>query len=1038
MLSVFPAINGLAFSFSYDGLSYNTTGSKTVEVARNYSSNIKGDITVPSEVSYNNKTYTVTEVGNYAFGWCDKLTSITLPNTITRMGYEVFISCTGLTSFTMPNSVVTIGASMFESCVNLKNVTLSDNLNSLTANLFHNCGLLSEITIPEKVSTIRINAFANCTSLTQVTIPDGVTEINETVFANDSNLTSVTIGSKVAILGSGVFSNCPKLKNVTFNSLDNLKSLGSSAFNGCKSLVSIVLPNSLTTLDVGTFYNCTSLESITLPNSLTKINTNFYNNEEAFGNCVSLKTVELPATLQSIGGFYNCTSLTDITFPDGLVSIYGFRNCTALKALSIPASVTLIYGNTFDGCTGVETATVDSDNKKYDSRDNCNCIIETATNGVIFACKNSVIPNSVNSIFSFGGNQELTVHIPSSVSYIANGAFRYCGGIVVEDGNATYDSRDNCNAVIETAKNTIISGCVNTTIPSSVTSIGASAFYKVPNLKTISIPNSVTSIDNSAFASCADLVDIKLPDSLVSIGDYSFYSCTGLTDITIPNSVITVGNGMFEGCTNLASIKLSDNLRLVGEYMFSNCSSLTNVTLPATVKSIRDGAFRYCSALQSINIPDAVRYIGDQAFYDCVSMQDLTLPDSVFYIGGSAFKRGSINSDEEIKVYTKRGTPTLLAYWQGGSEYLGYNEELAAYEIGTGVKLIAPTVTVEKVTSTAIRMKINNYYPEYRYCQNNNVLNVTDSVLTLTGLKPGTYYYCNSQSYKDVEEALIVRDDTVKFGMSFEFTTDDEISLTAQNPKVVSEGNAVVSAITNLDDAETNVGFEWRRTDWTDDFQSNEGKAYLFAGTMEGYIRRMNTNYMWKYRPFYESNSGTRYYGEWVGIDPTNTSYFEPSIHTYDNVTVDGNSVTLNGYVQCGSDNITSQGFAYWPNNGNGAKGLAKLTPIVPDDAQTITAKASSNSPIMKAELTGLAYNTEYSYVAFVTTSDGDTFYGEEQTFTTTGEATGIINVESGEVNAENVPTAIFDLNGRRLGQMQHGLNIVRYSNGTTKKILVK
>ena len=117
------------------------------------------------------------------------------------------------------------------------------------------------------------------------------------------------------------------------------------------------------------------------------------------------------------------------------------------------------------------------------------------------------------------------------------------------------------------------------------------------------------------------------------------------------------------------------------------------------------------------------------------------------------------------------------------------------------------------------------------------------------------------------------------------------IVLKAQIPKVVFEGNVIVAAETNVDSTEENLGFEWRRTDWTDDFPSNTGIAYLYEGTMEGYIRNLNTDKLWKFRPYYLSDSGTYYYGDWMGLDPTNTSYFEPTVHTYAKIEVEGNIV---------------------------------------------------------------------------------------------------------------------------------------------------
>ena len=128
--------------------------------------------------------------------------------------------------------------------------------------------------------------------------------------------------------------------------------------------------------------------------------------------------------------------------------------------------------------------------------------------------------------------------------------------MVVESSNSVYDSRDNCNAIIETATNWLIQGCKNTIIPNSVTGIVSGAFYNCIGLTSIVIPESVTSIVGGAFSGCTGLTSIEIPESVTSIGDHAFYNCTGLTSITIPSSVKYIGGYAFAGCTSLTSIYL--------------------------------------------------------------------------------------------------------------------------------------------------------------------------------------------------------------------------------------------------------------------------------------------------------------------------------------------------------------------------------------------------------------------------------------------------------------------------------------------------
>ena len=156
------------------------------------------------------------------------------------------------------------------------------------------------------------------------------------------------------------------------------------------------------------------------------------------------------------------------------------------------------------------------------------------------------LPNSVTSI----GN-------PNSVTSIGNSAFGGCSGlekITVDGGNKRYDSRDNCNSIIETGTNTLIVGCKNSVIPNSVTSIGDGAFYGCSGLTELTLPKSVKSIGDSAFYGCTGLTELTLPNSVKSIGDSAFYGCSGMTELTLPNSVARIDGLAFGGCTGLEKI----------------------------------------------------------------------------------------------------------------------------------------------------------------------------------------------------------------------------------------------------------------------------------------------------------------------------------------------------------------------------------------------------------------------------------------------------------------------------------------------------
>lgn len=512
-----------------------------------------------------------------AFGSCEGITKLNLPDSITQIDDAAFIYCSKLAEINIPAGVTEIGSNCFDGCESLKKIDIPDGVKSIGHNAFAGCKSLEEITIPEGVTSIDFYAFLDCVNLEKVKIPESIKEISYRAFYNCTNLKSINLPRGISDIGFEALDGTA-LYNDKLNWENGVLYVDSTLISAEKSIDGAYEIKQGTTLVASAAFNeCYGLTSVTFPAGVT-------------GLCE--------------GAFLRCDGLSAVRLPDGLISIgdSAFSHCTGLMDVSIPDSVTYLGYGAFED-SGIYNAFNFDGNVFYID----NALIRASENlSGKYAIKEGT---TAIAEAAFANARELTdVVVPNSIKVIARRTFDECVSlrkVVLSDGLKEIGDRAFFNCCKLT----------DLTIPSSVTEIGTVAFYSTA-LERVDLPQNLTVISHGLFEN-SSLKEINIPETVTYIG-FEAFADSELKSVYIPASVEKIEDSAFGDCNSLEKITVSpENRNYTGDgsgalftkdmrtlIMLPDGTTITEYTIPNGVYTVYPWAIN--GRVEVVNVPASV------------------------------------------------------------------------------------------------------------------------------------------------------------------------------------------------------------------------------------------------------------------------------------------------------------------------------------------------------------------------------------------------------------------------------------------------
>lgn len=996
-------------TFTLDGIIYETNDDDvSVTVTGLADGNkLNGIVIIPEEVSYRTHSYKVTQINNgdcsiknaseikevtlpgtikengWAFYNCTKLQKVKLNEGITQISLAMFAGCTALHSISLPKSLQSINNYAFQDCEKLKTLSHLDSLISLGNNVFEGCKALSNIELPKSLHSIGTECFKGCINLKSVSIDqdnpyfstDGKAIFNKkgTKLITAISLSNYIVPSTVETLAEFCFAGNEALTSLTLH--DGVRYIGRYSFQGCSNLTYIRLPEEMKTMEHGLFYDCAKLSSINIPSSITSIG------EEAFTGCSSLQSITLPKSLSNIStksGFSQCASLKSILIEEGnthfttdSTALYNITKDTlicfpgGITEYTIPQNVKCIRSYAFSNCDTLR-------NIQFEDGISDLCIESCAFEW----CKNLdkvIILKGIKYIhvqwnaFYCAHIHELVIPQIADKGYFEDINLNFCS----VDYLYTYPSvRDYIK------------------LGRSTTFISLECPYTPSN-----IVNGSRSISFDLQTNKYWKDELETPiDSLHPIVKINSYY---VDDIIRANK---------EGRYIYRNIKPSNDYNIT----INTCNQAEQVV---NTYKVRLRTSDYVS-LRNLKHYNTRITLSIQLNID----PNIEVPEKCGIECNGKFYKTEYN-DKVQSVTIKDLWPGQMyeIYYKEPSYQTTYSEYTTYPPINTYIDDITPTTYTLRGSLQDKDEDLN--VVEEGFTFDGSTISEHSNAVLVTGCEPNSTIKTTAQYAVAVKKG----NETRLYAKNFynDQLKHPEITLqTIKKAKAISNTVALICAETNIDERETNVGFEWRRYDAPELVPSSEANCPIIDSTMTGALRNLSENTYYKFRPFYKSNSGKTWYGEWSAFGTADAYvYFDPTVRTFEVNCDNETTATVRAFVIAGSDEIKEQGFEYWKHSSTESTSTRYVTATKEDNHQTII----STGQRMTATLENLEPNTTYSVRAYVTTEHGTT-YGEEQIFSTPAPtAIGNVklnNTQSGEmtvtINKANAQGVDFVVNGTR------------------------